>query len=146
MTDAVDSVLLRSLAGGDFVSGEYLAKQCGISRTAVWKRLQNFNTRWGLDIHSVRGRGYRLSRSIELLEEGLLATAHPDANVAPKVHLSLPSTSASLLELLQQGGLENGTSRQAGGGEGATGFRHLRVISIVPFTGISTAVLANWVP
>jgi BirA family biotin operon repressor/biotin-[acetyl-CoA-carboxylase] ligase len=110
MTDTIDRVLLRALAGSHFVSGEYLAKQCGISRTAVWKRLQNFNTRWGLDIHSVRGRGYRLSREIELLEEGLLATAHPDANVAPKVHLSLPSTSASLLELLQQGGLENGTS------------------------------------
>ncbi|KHF24175.1 bifunctional biotin--[acetyl-CoA-carboxylase] ligase/biotin operon repressor BirA [Solemya velum gill symbiont] len=110
MTDTTDRALLHALSGGHFISGEQLAHQCGISRTAVWKRLQNFNQRWGLDIHSVRGKGYRLSRAIELLEEEILATEHPDTNVAPQVHLSLPSTSASLLEQLQQGGLENGAS------------------------------------
>lgn len=51
--------LIELLADGRIRSGEWLGKQLGISRAAVWKQLRAL-TELGLDVHAVRGRGYRL--------------------------------------------------------------------------------------
>lgn len=59
--------LIRLLADGKFHSGQAIASQFSVSRTAVWKTIQNMS-RWGIQIDSVRGRGYRLRPVIELLE------------------------------------------------------------------------------
>ena len=61
--------LLRTLADGRFHSGEALAEQCGISRTAVWKQLSQIKAQLGLEIFSVKGRGYRLAVPLELLDQ-----------------------------------------------------------------------------
>lgn len=42
----------------DFVTGEALAKQLGISRTAVWKGMQKLSD-MGLEIEAIKNRGYR---------------------------------------------------------------------------------------
>lgn len=59
--------VLALLRDNFFHSGEALAETLGISRTAVWKAITSLRNR-GLDIHSVRGKGYRLPRYIELLD------------------------------------------------------------------------------
>jgi len=58
---------LRLLADGEFRSGEELARTLGVSRTTVWKALQNLET-WGVTLFKVHGRGYRLVTSVDWLE------------------------------------------------------------------------------
>jgi len=59
--------LLEYLADGRFHSGEVLARSIGVSRMAVWKQIQALRS-YGLDIFSVKRRGYRLSQPVELLD------------------------------------------------------------------------------
>lgn len=92
--------LLRVLADGRFHSGEKLGQILGISRTAVWKHLQNLSD-IGLDIYAVRGRGYRLSGQLELLDrEILLQNIGADAGdhlAELEVFEELDSTNAYLM-------------------------------------------------
>ncbi|MCU7843807.1 MAG: bifunctional biotin--[acetyl-CoA-carboxylase] ligase/biotin operon repressor BirA [Candidatus Thiodiazotropha sp. (ex Monitilora ramsayi)] len=64
-----DTQLIRFLADGHFHSGEALGRRLGISRAAVWKRLQQATDAFGLDIDAVKGRGYRLRAPLDLLEK-----------------------------------------------------------------------------
>lgn len=59
--------LISLMADGKFHSGQAIASRFSVSRTAVWKAVQNM-MRWGIQVDSVRGRGYRLRPVIELLE------------------------------------------------------------------------------
>lgn len=63
----MDQLLVKALADGDFHSGEHLGELLGVSRTAVWKHLQKLEA-LGLDIESVKGKGYRIAGGIELLD------------------------------------------------------------------------------
>lgn len=63
--------LVELLADGQFRSGEWLGQQLGISRAAVWKHIQSFSE-FGLDVHAVRGQGYRLFTPIQPLSEDLI--------------------------------------------------------------------------
>jgi len=62
--------LLALLADGEWHSGEQLAKTLGVSRAAVWKQLDQLKVQCGLQVHSVRGRGYRLPHPFEPLDHG----------------------------------------------------------------------------
>ncbi|MGB1272437.1 MAG: biotin--[acetyl-CoA-carboxylase] ligase, partial [Endozoicomonas sp.] len=59
--------LLKLLADGGFHSGEALGNALGVSRAAVWKKLKALEE-LGLQLDSVRGKGYRLHPGIELLD------------------------------------------------------------------------------
>jgi BirA family biotin operon repressor/biotin-[acetyl-CoA-carboxylase] ligase len=73
--------LIRSLADGRFHSGEDLAAALGVTRAAVWKQLRRLSTNTGLQVHAVRGRGYRLAQPLELLDpERLRADSAAHAN------------------------------------------------------------------
>lgn len=67
---AVSEQLLGQLADGRFHSGEQLAQLLGVTRSAVWKQIQRLEAELGLEISAVRGRGYRLSSPLELLDAG----------------------------------------------------------------------------
>lgn len=60
--------LVSALSDGRFHSGESLGKMLGVSRAAVWKRLRGLSL-YGLEIESVRGKGYRISGGLSLLTE-----------------------------------------------------------------------------
>ena len=68
MTKAVKEHLVKSLASGQFVSGQLLGEQLGISRTAIAKHIKAL-TEMGLDIYSVTGKGYKLAQPLYLLEK-----------------------------------------------------------------------------
>ncbi len=71
---ALDMQLLQCLSNGHFCSGEYLANTLGVSRTTVWKEIQKLRQQYSVEVQSVKGRGYRLSQPLELLEsEKILA-------------------------------------------------------------------------
>lgn len=92
--------LLTRLADGEFHSGQVLADSMGISRTAIWKQLARLEG-LGLQLESIRGKGYRIPGGLDLLcEEGIreclsaeAAALAADVRVMPLVD----STNAELL-------------------------------------------------
>lgn len=64
--------VLGLLAADRFVSGEAIAQRCGLSRAGVHGLIRQA-ANYGVSVHSVRGRGYRLARTLELLDEARLA-------------------------------------------------------------------------
>jgi len=99
--------IVRLLADGERHSGEVIAAELGISRSAVWKAVQKAGERLGLAIEAGRGQGYRLARPIELLDADIIA-AHLDAPAAGiadiQVHAELDSTNSHLLRAASDGG------------------------------------------
>lgn len=91
--------ILTALGDGRFHSGEALAHTLGVSRTAVWKHLQAL-AEWGLDVHAVPGKGYRLAAPLELLrrEAVLEALDHESRPLLAEleVHPQLGSTNTHL--------------------------------------------------
>ena len=61
-------LLIRKLADGQFHSGESLAEELSVSRTAVWKLIQKISE-WQVEIYKVRGRGYRIPNGLDLLQQ-----------------------------------------------------------------------------
>ncbi|MGJ8523989.1 Bifunctional ligase/repressor BirA [Carnimonas sp. R-84981] len=59
--------LISLLNGESYRSGEELGERFGVSRTAVWKQLKKLDA-LGVELDAVRGRGYRLKRSVEILD------------------------------------------------------------------------------
>lgn len=59
--------ILQTLAGGGFYSGQALGNQLGLTRAAVWKHIQQLQN-FGVEINSIRGKGYRLPEPLELLD------------------------------------------------------------------------------
>jgi BirA family biotin operon repressor/biotin-[acetyl-CoA-carboxylase] ligase len=66
--------LLALLAGGNEVSGASIAATLGITRAAVWKKVEQLRAR-GLAVRAEAGRGYRLDAPIELLDATRIAKA-----------------------------------------------------------------------
>ncbi|MDT3276039.1 bifunctional biotin--[acetyl-CoA-carboxylase] ligase/biotin operon repressor BirA [Shewanella sp. SP2S2-4] len=63
--------ILALLSCGQFVSGEQLATELGISRAAVNKHIDALET-YGVAIYSVKGRGYKLANPISLIDASRL--------------------------------------------------------------------------
>lgn len=61
------SLVVKILADGQFHSGESLGAALGVTRAAVWKRLQGLAA-LGLPVESVKGRGYRIAGGLCLLD------------------------------------------------------------------------------
>src|SRR5690606_32791056 len=68
-----DRALLARLCAGP-ASGAALARELGISRAAVWKRIESLRAA-GVDIAAAAGSGYRLARPLQLLDADALAAA-----------------------------------------------------------------------
>lgn len=70
MTDATTKAhaLLNLIGDGNFYSGEALGQCLGVSRAAVWKRLEELKAA-GVEVESVRGKGYRLLDGRPLLSK-----------------------------------------------------------------------------
>ena len=91
------SILLELLKDGAFHSGDKLGKDLGVSRAAIWKKIRKLEE-LGLVISSVRGKGYRLERSIELLDKRLLEKSLSTKIDEIEVLFDTPSTNSWLLE------------------------------------------------
>jgi BirA family biotin operon repressor/biotin-[acetyl-CoA-carboxylase] ligase len=100
------SQLLSRLADGQFHSGEALGSALGVSRMAVWKHLKALRE-LGVEFEVVRGKGYRLPASIDLLDpDAILAALSPQARtqLGPlDVLLEVDSTNSWLRERALKG-------------------------------------------
>jgi BirA family biotin operon repressor/biotin-[acetyl-CoA-carboxylase] ligase len=65
--------LLVRLADGRLRSGEELATELGVSRTAIWKAVLRLRAQ-GIAIEAEPRRGYRLARPVELLDAAAMRT------------------------------------------------------------------------
>lgn len=72
----LDWRLARRLSGREFVSGQVLAREFGVSRSAIWSAVRSLEEK-GLSVQAVRGRGYRLPAAVEWLTESAVRAAIP---------------------------------------------------------------------
>ena len=66
--------ILHLLADGQFHSGEALAQRFKVTRATIWNAIQHAEA-LGVEVFSVRGRGYKLPQAIELLNKNLVLAA-----------------------------------------------------------------------
>lgn len=99
--------ILRLLSDATFHSGEALAQRLDVSRASVWQALQGVE-QYGVEIHSVRGKGYRLGAPIEWLNSAaILAAAGP---AAARLQLQLADCVESTNSLLLRSAAQPGSS------------------------------------
>src|SRR3990167_895474 len=79
--------ILQQLADARFHSGQELAKLFGITRSGVWKAIQQLE-KVGIEVHAVTGKGYRIPHRMDLLDA-----------VTIQSHLQ-PTTTQALDELI----------------------------------------------
>ncbi len=91
--------LLQALAAGP-CTGAGLAERHGLTRAAVWKRIEALRAA-GLDVQASRSQGYALARPVELLDAAALRAGLADAASAEveelEVAWQLASTNEALL-------------------------------------------------
>lgn len=95
--------LLTLLKDGRFHSGEALGAALGVSRSAVWKQLQCVEAELDLVVYKVRGRGYRLSEPLELLDAEKISQLAGKERWPSLVHEEIDSTNAEALRLIAAG-------------------------------------------
>lgn len=66
--------LLAMLANGERYSGEQLAKQLRVTRSAVWKLIRNLRD-IGIDVEAVAHQGYQLPRAVQLYDATAIRAA-----------------------------------------------------------------------
>ena len=66
--------IIDVLADGKFHSGEILANHFKVSRVSIWNAISEAE-QFGIEIHSVRGKGYKLTHAVELLDESSIKRA-----------------------------------------------------------------------
>ena len=91
--------LLQRLADGP-VGGDTLAREAGLTRAAVWKRIDGLRDA-GIAIVAAPGRGYRLEQPLDLLDADAIRSAlpmNPQGGLADlEIAWSLDSTNSELL-------------------------------------------------
>lgn len=90
--------LLALLADGEFHSGSELGSTLGVSRAAIWKRVQRIAEDLGVPVQSVQGKGYRLGQPLELLKQEAIQYSFPSLPVF--IYDSIGSTNDQAKQLL----------------------------------------------
>ena len=96
--------ILRLLTDGKFHSGEAIAAQLKTSRATVWNAIQDAEA-LGIEIFSVRGRGYKLPEAVTLLDEQAIINAIGEQRAWFKleVHDHLESTNSYIMKKIGSG-------------------------------------------
>lgn len=74
--------LLKILSDGQWVSGESLGEQLGVTRAAIWKTVKVLQS-YGVFIESVKGSGYRVNGGVSLLDGDRVSQRLLGATVTP---------------------------------------------------------------
>lgn len=103
--------LIAALADGRFHTGDELGKRFGVTRAAIWKAVRKL-PEFGLEVHSVRGKGYRLSETLNLLDAAAIKSNLSVSNHTRIRELELlpviDSTNAHALRRVQERALMPG--------------------------------------
>jgi BirA family transcriptional regulator, biotin operon repressor / biotin---[acetyl-CoA-carboxylase] ligase len=99
---ALTFLALRALADGRFHSGQDIARTLGRSRATLSEALKRA-PELGVELFSVRGKGYRLAEPIEFLDAAAISRSVHGAGLRLEVVDEIGSTSTRLLELAAAG-------------------------------------------
>lgn len=95
---------------GKAVSGQELADSMGVSRTAVWKAMQNLIDQ-GYEIEAVRNRGYRLLKAGDILAaEGVRSYLPQELKKSPIIVLKTVDSTNTYAKKIAADGAESGTA------------------------------------
>jgi BirA family biotin operon repressor/biotin-[acetyl-CoA-carboxylase] ligase len=99
--------ILSLLADGDCHSGSEIGRRIGVSRAAVWKQLQKL-VDIGLDLESVKGKGYQIVGGFEALNReviyGFLNSTAQESLSELEVCSSVDSTNIHAMNRVSEGG------------------------------------------
>lgn len=100
--------LIQILADGRFHSGTELGETLNVSRAAVWKAIQRIAA-LGVEVHSVRGKGYRLPAPVQLLDASAIRAGLGEEAESAIGHMAIleavDSTNSLAMRHLQEGSL-----------------------------------------
>jgi len=101
MAKVIRERLIQYLADGQFVSGQWLGEQLGVSRASISKHIASLGE-MGLDVYSVTGKGYKLAEPLSLLDENKIQQNLTASKLENKVevHNLIDSTNSYLLRRL----------------------------------------------
>lgn len=96
--------ILKLLTDGKFHSGEAIAQHFNVSRATIWNALKDAES-LGIEVFSVRGRGYKLPQAVTLLDESSVFSAMGEMQSFLKleIHDHLESTNSYLMQKLSNG-------------------------------------------
>ncbi len=99
--------ILNLLADGQFHSGEALAQRFKVTRATIWNAIQ-YAESLGVEVFSVRGRGYKLPQAIELLDKNLVLNAIGEQRAWFNLQI-LDTVTSTNTYLMQQKGAAHAT-------------------------------------
>lgn len=111
--------LVGALADGQFHSGAKLAEQFDLSRTAIANNIAALQA-LGLDVYSVKGKGYALAKPLTLLSERVISeylapSVQPKLTLLPVIH-STNTYVKDNIEQMPQGAVVVAEAQTAGRG------------------------------
>lgn len=96
-------------AGAEPVSGQQLADEFGVSRTAIWKHMKELEE-MGYEIESVRKKGYRIQKSPDSLEAFLVQADLKTKKIGKRIEYMEQCASTQIVaHQLAQEGAPDGT-------------------------------------
>lgn len=97
-------ILSELRATGQYVSGQHLCERFGVSRTAVWKAINQLKKE-GYEIEAVQNKGYRLISVPEILSQKELESIRKTEWLGQKIfyYEELDSTNAAAKKLAEDG-------------------------------------------
>jgi len=98
MSLSTENRIIRILADGNFHSGQAIADELQLSRTAVWKKIQSLKDEFGLTVHAVTGKGYWLPGGLDLVNEKELVNSISDKDAYVRVFSCIDSTNQHMLD------------------------------------------------
>jgi BirA family biotin operon repressor/biotin-[acetyl-CoA-carboxylase] ligase len=101
MAKLAHELLIKALSDGVFVSGQLLAEELAVSRASISKYVNTLKE-MGLDIYSVKGKGYKLASPLNLLSHDKIVSFIKSNEQQPdiEVHNIIDSTNNYLLRRL----------------------------------------------
>jgi BirA family biotin operon repressor/biotin-[acetyl-CoA-carboxylase] ligase len=90
---------MRMLADGEFHSGSTLAHALGVSRGTIWNAVRALGAA-GLEVYSVKARGYRLAQPLSVLDASEIARHAGPAG--PRLRIEVVDVADSTNTLLMQ--------------------------------------------
>lgn len=98
--------ILGRLADGTIHSGSAIARDLGLSRTAVWKALDRLREDLGVEVVAVRGSGYRLPAPLEMFDQDRIeaALSAPARHLISgiELHATIDSTNRNLIKRVNE--------------------------------------------
>ncbi len=118
-------ILAALREANDYLSGEALSEQFGITRSAVWKHITKLKSE-GYVIDSIRNRGYKLLSAPDILDADTISKALADNAIAhPLITLKITdSTNEEAKRLARQNAAPHGlvvTAEEQTAGKGRLG-------------------------